>query len=186
MTPGEPFVIGQHYGGGIIFWIDEFRGAWPRPAESDQGFNWWGDRHYFITGATGTAVGAGFANLRKGIGARDVATRMQRFCTNYRGGGFADWLLPSKDELFCFIKQKDVVGGFVAAPTGIRLRSTALLPGPSSSTMTMRSSIIRIALTGWVRFGHFSYYRKRMPETVSPVRRERRIRADAISIQSSL
>ena len=61
----DAFVIGQHYGGGIIFWIDESGEHGLIAAESDQGFNWWGDRYYLITGATGTAVGTGFANTRK-------------------------------------------------------------------------------------------------------------------------
>ena len=32
-------------------------------------------------------------------------------CRNYRGGGFTDWFLPSKDELNELYKNKAVVGG---------------------------------------------------------------------------
>jgi len=32
-------------------------------------------------------------------------------CTNYRGGGFADWRLPSKDELHKIYLQKNLVTG---------------------------------------------------------------------------
>jgi len=35
-----------------------------------------------------------------------------RICSNYRGGGYADWYLPSRDELDLLYLQKDVVGGF--------------------------------------------------------------------------
>ena len=58
-------VIGQHYGGGIIFWIDGSGQHGLIAAESDQGFNWWGDRYYLITGATGTALGTGAVNTAR-------------------------------------------------------------------------------------------------------------------------
>ena len=110
----DAFVIGQHYGGGIIFWIDDSGEHGLIAAESDQGFNWWGDRRYLLTRATGTAVGTGFANTR-----RIIRTQGRRYtyaallCTNYRGSGFADWFLPSKDELYLLYQQKDVVGDFI-------------------------------------------------------------------------
>src|SRR6476469_9497636 len=46
----DAFVIGQLYGGGIIFWIDDSGQHGLIAAESDQGYNWWGDRNYFLTG----------------------------------------------------------------------------------------------------------------------------------------
>ncbi|MFH1096393.1 MAG: DUF1566 domain-containing protein [Candidatus Desantisbacteria bacterium] len=36
----------------------------------------------------------------------------KQICSNYRGGGYADWYLPSKDELDLLYLQKGVVGGF--------------------------------------------------------------------------
>ena len=114
VTQADAFVIGQHYGGGIIFWIDESGEHGLIAAESDQGFNWWGDRRYLLTGATGTAVGTGFANTRKIIKTQGRRyTYAALLCTNHRGGGFADWFLPSKDELYLLYQQKDVVGGFI-------------------------------------------------------------------------
>lgn len=108
------FVIGQHYGGGIIFWIDDSRQHGLIAAESDQGFNWWGDRFYLVTGATGTAVGTGAVNTGRIIKTQGLQyTYAALLCVDYRGGGFADWFLPSKDELYLLYLQKDVVGGFI-------------------------------------------------------------------------
>ena len=57
VTQSSAFVIGQHYGGGIIYWIDSTGQHGLIAAESDQGYNWWGDRYYLLTGATSTGVG---------------------------------------------------------------------------------------------------------------------------------
>ena len=114
VTQADDFVIGQHYGGGIIFWIDDSGQHGFIAAESDQGFNWWGDRFYLVTGATSTAVGTGKINTRKIVRVQGRGyTYAALLCTNYRGGGFADWFLPSKDELYLLYQQKDVVGGFI-------------------------------------------------------------------------
>ena len=108
------FYIGQHYGGGIIFWIDGSGQHGLIAAESDQGFNWWGDRYYLTTGATGTAVGTGRLNTKNIIAVQGRQyTYAALLCANYRGGGYADWFLPSKDELYLLYLQKSVVGGFV-------------------------------------------------------------------------
>jgi hypothetical protein len=110
----DAFVIGQHYGGGIIFWIDATGQHGLIAAESDQGFNWWGDRSYLLTGATGTAAGTGSVNTRKIIRVQGRQyTYAALLCVNFRGGGYADWFLPSKDELFLLYEEKDVVGGFI-------------------------------------------------------------------------
>ena len=108
------FSIGQTYGGGIIFWLDSSGKHGLIAATSDQGYNWWGDRYYLLTGATGTAVGTGSGNTKKIVtvlGSKyDYAALI---CTKYRGGDYVDWFLPSKDELFLLYKQKSVVGGFI-------------------------------------------------------------------------
>jgi hypothetical protein len=108
------YYVGQNYGGGIVFYVDGTGKHGLIAATSDQGYKWWGDRYYFLTGATGTAVGTGAENTRKIITVQgskyDYAALL---CSKYRGGGFADWFLPSKDELYLLYKQKSVVGGFI-------------------------------------------------------------------------
>ena len=114
VTQSNAFYIGQSYGGGIIFWIDATGQHGLIAATSDQGYNWWGDRYYFLTGATGTALGTGAANTKKIVAVQGTKYNYAALvCANYRGGGYADWFLPSKDELYLLYQQKNVVGGFI-------------------------------------------------------------------------
>jgi hypothetical protein len=48
------------------------------------------------------------ATVDQGQGTWNSASAL---CTNYRGGGFADWRLPSKDELHKIYLQKNLVPG---------------------------------------------------------------------------
>ncbi|MFM2258837.1 MAG: hypothetical protein RLZZ424_770 [Bacteroidota bacterium] len=61
----------------------------------------WDKGTYTNTGATGTAIGTGFSNTNKiivsqGEPAISYAAGLARA---YKGGGYIDWYLPSKDEL---------------------------------------------------------------------------------------
>jgi hypothetical protein len=108
------FHIGQSYGGGIIFWLDASGQHGLIAATSDQGYTWWGDRYYYATGATGTAIGTGSVNTTKIIAVQGTKyTYAARLCRDYRGGGYSDWFLPSKDEIYQLYLQKSVVGGFI-------------------------------------------------------------------------
>ena len=114
VTRSNGFYIGQRYGGGIIFWIDGTGQHGLIAATSDQGFTWWGDRAYLTTGATGVAVGTGSVNTQKIIKVQGRQyTYAALLCANYRGGSYADWFLPSKNELYLLYQQKNVVGGFI-------------------------------------------------------------------------
>jgi hypothetical protein len=112
------FHIGDSYGGGIIFYIDGTGQHGLIAAKRDTGDRTgrmrWGSAAFILSGATGTAVGTGAVNTQKIIKAEgQQLVYAARLCANYRGGGFADWFLPSKDELYQLYLQKNVVGGFV-------------------------------------------------------------------------
>ncbi len=108
------FYIGQSYGGGIIFWLDVSGQHGLIAATSDQGYTWWGDRYYYATGATGTAIGTGSVNTTKIIAVQGKTyTYAARLCRDYRGGGYSDWFLPAKDEIYQLYLHKNVVGGFI-------------------------------------------------------------------------
>ena len=81
-----------------------------------------------ITQATGTGIGAGRTNTAL-IMATEVATGRlfpaADFATAYRGGGFADWFLPSRDELRLLSLNRSVIPGF-ASPTDAYWSSTEL------------------------------------------------------------
>ena len=85
-------------------------------AETDQGARIRWSNGLFITGATGTAIGTGLTNTDK-----IIATSQGTISTSYaaglarayRGGGYTDWFLPSKDELAKLYAMKLLgFGGF--------------------------------------------------------------------------
>ena len=118
--------IGQNYAGGIIFYLDGTGQHGLVCATTDQGCcgaEWAWDASSNATypnynptptGATGTAIGTGSANTTKIIavlGSDGVAASL---CSNYRGGGYTDWFLPSKDELNQLYQNRVDVGGFAS------------------------------------------------------------------------
>jgi len=119
-------VIGQAYGGGKIAYIlqvgdpgyiaGETHGMIAAPADHIPGIQWWKGSDV-VTGATGTALGTGFANTNliiaaQGPTATDYAAGLARA---YNAGGYTDWYLPSKDELNKLYLNRDAIGGFARA-----------------------------------------------------------------------
>jgi hypothetical protein len=69
-------------------------------APADQGTEAvWSDPKTKVTGASGIELGTGYTNTAKIIKAHGGSAEAAKLCANYRGGGMADWYLPSKKEL---------------------------------------------------------------------------------------
>jgi len=107
--------IGDEYGGGIVAYIDGSgqHGLIAATADQSTGIQWY-NGSYISTGATETALGAGFANTYKiiakqGTTITDYAAGLARA---YNGGGYNDWFLPSKDELEKLYINRVAIGGF--------------------------------------------------------------------------
>ena len=68
-----------------------------------------------ITGAKGVVIGTGFANTNSIISAQGETTTSYAagLARAYKGGGYDDWFLPSKDELNKLYINKVIIGGFV-------------------------------------------------------------------------
>ncbi len=106
------FVIGQSYGGGIIFYLDGTGQHGLIAATSDQSSGaQWGCYGTTI-GGTSTAIGTGQANTTAIVNGCNQAGIAARICNDLVLNGYSDWFLPSKDELNQMFVQKAAIGGF--------------------------------------------------------------------------
>ncbi|MFZ4549026.1 MAG: DUF1566 domain-containing protein [Bacteroidales bacterium] len=117
-----PVGIGQSYGGGIVFYVDG-TGHGLIAATEDQhtlyGFTVnWAVVTYQSTSVplgTGTTIGTGSANTDHIIAQNGAGnTYAAGLARSYNGGGYSDWFLPSKDELFLMYTQKVAIGSFAS------------------------------------------------------------------------
>jgi hypothetical protein len=86
-------------------------------------------------GAIGTAIGTGFSNTSniiasQGIIATNYAAGLARA---YRGGGYTDWYLPSKDELNKLYLNRVAIGGFISNSNGLYWSSSEIQSYPYHS-----------------------------------------------------
>jgi hypothetical protein len=107
----ETYAIGDFTAGGVVFYIastptdldgdgDLDNGLVAAVTDQSAGIQWYNGA-YIVTGATGTAIGTGASNTNAIIavqGATETAYAAG-LARAYRGGGFNDWFLPSKEEL---------------------------------------------------------------------------------------
>lgn len=108
-------------GRGRVFYAARTKQPWGRYLEAapaswnssagDPNVMWCSDVVTSIPGALATGLGTGRANTAAMLGA--CTTDAAVLATSYRGGGKADWYLPSRDELRqLFLRQKKV-GPFI-------------------------------------------------------------------------
>jgi hypothetical protein len=120
MVGGEasvPILIGQSYGGGIIFYIDGTGIHGLISATSDQSTGaQWGCIGTSIPGADGTAIGTGNQNTLNIMAGCATAGIAARICGDLVLNGYSDWFLPAKDELNQMYLQKAAIGGFADNP----------------------------------------------------------------------
>ncbi|MGB3946783.1 MAG: trypsin-like peptidase domain-containing protein [Bacteroidia bacterium] len=113
---GNKKVVGQTYGGGIIFYVDA-SGEHGLIASIDNGDGiraQWGCYGLEVTD-TQLGIGTGYENTKKIItacrtaGTGNIAARL---CNELVLEGYTDWFLPSKDELNLLYENKEIIGGY--------------------------------------------------------------------------
>lgn len=107
----------ERIGGGVLFWVDPEGSGGLIAAAEDQGAGvpWaTGEPADTHTHAAGEGPGTGERNTLMVAQAHgdEAAAVAARLCLDYRGGGFDDWYLPSKDELDLMYRSRDRIGGF--------------------------------------------------------------------------
>lgn len=108
--------IGEHFGGGIIFYLNSTgkHGLIAAPEDLEEPAVWaYTDT---LTNAKGAKIGAGHVNTNTIFrvqgdphGLTEDYAALE--CFEYEVDGYTYWFLPSKDELNELYKQKDIVGG---------------------------------------------------------------------------
>lgn len=114
----KKLAIGDKYKGGKVAYIDESGKHGLIAANSDQSEKIiWINYLKFYVGATGSDLGTGRANTDKiynntGFRSNTYAAGIAR---SFKGGGYSDWYLPSKEELNLLYLNRALIGGFQSA-----------------------------------------------------------------------
>ena len=103
--------IGDHIGGGIVFYVDASGQHGLMAAEADFAAIPWSNGASILTGANSTTDGLFNTTLLNSTYG-ETSFYAARICKEYFGGGFSGWFLPSKDQLNQLYLQKNIVGGF--------------------------------------------------------------------------
>lgn len=112
--PGEPLPakIGDTYQGGIVFFIDASgkHGLLSAPTDQSTSIVWF-NGSFLDTGATSLTDGSSNTDLIISVNGT-TSVYAARACRDFRGGNFADWYLPAKDELNMMYELKSVIKNF--------------------------------------------------------------------------
>ena len=95
-------IIGESYGGGIIFYLDASGEHGLIAATSDQSTAVvWTNPAFAstVSNAVRDGINGGLANTERIILQAGAGSYAAQLCANYKGGNYADWYLPSKYEL---------------------------------------------------------------------------------------
>lgn len=108
--------IGEKYQGGVIFWLNAAGTAGLIASETDTALDvFWSALSGFSvysTGATGSAIGTGQANMTLMLANDAAKDQAVRFCDTLIVDNYDDWYLPSEKELDRMYFRRYEIGGF--------------------------------------------------------------------------
>ncbi len=109
------FKIGQEFGGGKIFYIDESgeHGLIASLEDQYRGEIFWQDGIERSTGAINMSIGYGNSNTEKIIVKNIKEKYPAKICYDLKLNGYEDWYLPSLYELEELYKQRFIIGEFL-------------------------------------------------------------------------
>jgi len=104
--------VGKSYQGGIIAYIDNTgqHGFIAAPSDQSAGIVWYSGTEFLV--GTSIAIGTGQANTTAIVTDQGAGTYAASICDNLTLGGYSDWYLPSREELYQLYVNKNVIGGF--------------------------------------------------------------------------
>jgi hypothetical protein len=149
LTKTLPFLIGQTFGGGVIFYVDGSGQHGMISATNDQNtYVQWGCSGTSVA-FTNTGIGSGSNNTYEIVNHCTVTGIAARICFDLVLNGYSDWYLPSKDELYQMFIYKSAIGNF-------------------EDDMYWSSSEYDTNPTTWVWYTHFSNgYQSWLPKSVN-------------------
>ena len=124
-----PLQVGDFYQGGVVFHLfvlgetgyvsGETHGLIAAVQDQSSGIRWY-KGSYVTTGATNTAVGTGATNTTTIISVQGATETSYAagLARAYTGGGYTDWFLPSKDELYQMYTNKATINTTASANGG--------------------------------------------------------------------
>ena len=120
--------IGQSYGGGIIFYLDNKKqhGLVCAPTDQSTALPWWNGSNV-VTGAIGSDIGSGKSNTEAIVAAQGAGNYAAQICNDLTLNGYSDWFLPSKSECYYMyfnLKIMKNIGDFGEAPDALYWSST--------------------------------------------------------------
>ena len=107
------FYVGQHIGGGVVFYVDPTGQHGLISSETDQPSIYPYGCNTILVGANETAIGTGEANTATIIANCPEPDLAAKVCDGSTDGGYADWFLPSRDELDAMYVNRTIIGGFI-------------------------------------------------------------------------
>ncbi len=117
----EMLYIGKFHQGGVIFYLYGSGGGLICDINDlSSGIQWY-NGSYITTGATGTAIGTGQANTTSITNVQGAGSYAAQLCDDYDDGTYADWFLPSKDELNAIYDNKAAIDVTAVANGGTAL-----------------------------------------------------------------